>query len=158
MQVAKLKVFHVLDMDFGRERVRFVAERNYRRRGPRFDSVEVYLAGEEKHPAKILFFISRKKKTPMRASEIGVESLKGVYAMVQYYDVVTWKHPVVQQPRCRLSNSGDPANYHLLSVDCINAHAHMVPDFDDSEGVHVFWDRVSLTPASAGNGAGAMEL
>ena len=100
--------FHVLDMDFGRERVRFVAERNYRRRGPRFDSVEVYLAGEERHPAKILFFISRKKKTPMRASEIGVESLKGVYAMVQYYDVVTWEHPVVQQPRCRLSNSGIP--------------------------------------------------
>ena len=158
LQLCKFKIFRVADFDYGHEKIRFVASPDYRKVGPRFDDVEISLEGENDHPASIVCFLGSKREVEMSSDDVEMKedseedgeldsAFLKLYAIVHYYDVTHWNHPVLQQPRCRRSDKLNSNNYHILSVESFLSHVHMVPDFDDTTGLHHFWDRV-VTKAS----------
>ena len=130
-----------LVLDYGREKVRFVAHNNYRRKGARFDNVEVKVGGEI-HAAKVLFFASTAPSVsvPMEApTEDQV-----IYAVVQYYNIVKAVDPMMNRPVVQLSSNQIPRSYHFINVLSIVKHAHLVPDSDaPADDRHFFWDKYS---------------
>ena len=116
-------------------------------KGPRVDDVVVDLGGLECNtPAKIICFLAAPGVTVVPLDELmdapEEDPLNAVFVLVQYYQVKTWKHPVMQRPRCILSDAKVSDNYHLISMRSIIGHAHLIPDFDDGSGKHFFWDVV----------------
>ena len=160
MQLFQFKIFRIADFDYGREKIRFVASPDYRKAGPRFDDVEISLEGENDHPASIVCFLGSKKEVEMSGNvemktssdddeEVLDSALLKLYAIVHYFDVTQWNHPVLQQPRCKRSDMVNSNNYHILSVESFLAHVHMVPDFDDPTCLFHFWDRVVTKAAGS---------
>ena len=139
--------------------IRFVAAMNYRKTAKnRFDCVEVSLEDEPNHPARLLAFFGLTRTHPMANAEVeqgGFEEGQDeegdglpdcqMFALVHYLNIDTALHPDLMVPRCSMQ---DPTNhynsYHIVSVESIAGHAHMVPDFDDSTQRHFWWDRILL--------------
>lgn len=121
--------------------------------GPQYDDVEINLEGERNHPAKLICFLGATPTVPMgqepplddaSQEERREKTLSSIYAIVQYYDVLEWQHPILQQPHCVLSNPRNYKSYHLIGIDTISYHAHMIPDFDCAPDFprSYYWDRL----------------
>ena len=131
---------------------------NYRKTSKdRFDCVEVSLVEESNHPAKLLAFFGLTRTHPMEqdGQEGGVEEGKegeeedGVpechmFALVHYFNIDTESHSDLKVPRCSMQDPNNYASYHIVTVESIVGHAHMVQDFDDLSMRHFWWDRISL--------------
>ena len=105
--------------------------------------MEIDLGGaQQNHPARLVCFFSAVRSVPLDVNKDDEEDpLRSIYAIVHYYDVVTWEHAIVRQPLCRESAIHED-NYHVVSIRSILGHAHMVPDFDFAAQTQFFWDRV----------------
>ena len=134
-----LRVYRCAVLDYGTEKVRYVAHSTYRARGSRFDNVEVNVTGVG-YAAKVLFFVSSRGVTSM-AIDGPTPFTEQIYAVVQYYDIVKAVHPIMKRPKLRLSIDTNAQNFHFISIDAINKHAHLIPDFDDPTKQHYFWDK-----------------
>jgi hypothetical protein len=142
----RMNVYQKLEIDFGFEKILYIASANYLRKGPRFDCVEVDLGGTEpNHPAKLVCFVSSVRWQPLQEDKEDDEEgdpSEDIYAIVQYYDVLDWEHSILANPLCKLSDSSNEDNYHVISAKSIKWHAHMVPNFDAPLSGETFWDRV----------------
>ena len=102
---------------------------------------------EPNTPAQILCFFGHET-----SQEMSNRDSDHLFAIVHYFTVSKWKHPIMGVPFCIKSNPKSPANYHVLSVFSIKEHAWMVPNFDDLSGSSWYWDR--LVNSSSGDGSG----
>lgn len=115
-QILSSLPYEKLTVDFGFEKRFFIASHKYRNGGARFDTVEIDLGDEENHPAQLICFFAREGLQRMNLrrqfaqgedseeenSEVGEEEEKNgseafddtIYAIVQYYVVKKWVHPV----------------------------------------------------------------
>ena len=51
-----IRIYKVMQIDYGREKVRFVSTKRYMGGADRFDPVEVKLENEPNHPAQVVFY------------------------------------------------------------------------------------------------------
>jgi hypothetical protein len=134
-------VYKKLEVDFGHEKIFFVASGNYRRRGPRYDSVELNMTNSNDYqPALVATFFSKHKRMPLQ--DVETDESPQMFAIVQDYKVLSTSHKLMRQPHCRFADPADETSYHVVNVRAIAGHAHMVQDFTDHLGSRLFWDRV----------------
>ena len=134
----KFRVYNLATLDFGQERTRFLC--NALDPGKRNDDVEIQLEGEENHPARLLFFAGRHSSKAMDTEP--ENPTDDLYAVVMYYQISTWNHPIINKPRCRRGNPRDQRSFHIINIESIVGHAHIIPDFDDPTETFFFWDKV----------------
>lgn len=147
-------VFRVCEFDYGREKIRFVASENYMMKGPRNDTVQVDLGHNMlNRPAKLLFFFGNSHQGPLPSDhddtiqdpgQAATERVIRVvqYALVLFYEIDTWCHPIMQRPHCRLKGRHDVASYQVLELCNIKSHERVVTDFDDDTSTYYFWDKL----------------
>ena len=131
-------MFNGAIVDFGQDRTRFLCDAL----APEFrnDDVEIQLEGEANHPAQLLFFCGKGRSKPMNKEPINAAD--DLHAVVMYYDITTWNHHILNRPRCRKGNPKDERSFHIINVESIVGHAHIIPDFDDPTGTFYFWDKM----------------
>ena len=98
------------------------------------------LEDEVNHPARLIAFFGLKRTHPLADPELeGFEENKGevedscqMFALLHYFNIDTEFHPDMMVPRCSMKDPNQFLSYHIVSVERIVGHAHMVPDFDDA--------------------------